>query len=291
MSILVDKNTRLICQGFTGTHGTFHSEQAIAYGTNLVGGVTPNKGGQVHLGKPVFNTVREAVEKTRANATMIYVPAKFALSAIIEAIENEIPLIVCITEGIPVLDMIKVKDKITESKSRLIGPNCPGIITPEECKIGIMPGNIHRKGFCGIVSRSGTLTYEAVAQTSENGLGQSTVIGIGGDPINGTSFIDFLELFLKDNETKSILMIGEIGGSSEEEAAEFIKSSKIKKPIVGFIAGKTAPPGRRMGHAGAIISGGKGNADDKIEKMKSCGILIAESPAQIGKTLYDKLAR
>jgi len=291
MSILVDKNTKVIVQGFTGKHGTFHSEQAIAYGTNLVGGVTPNKGGQVHLGKPVFNTVKEAIEKTQANATMIYVPAKFATSAIIEAIENEIPLIVCITEGIPILDMIKVKGKLSKSKSRLIGPNCPGIISPNECKIGIMPGNIHKKGSCGIVSRSGTLTYEAVAQTSENGLGQSTVIGIGGDPVTGTSFIDCLELFLKDAETKSILMIGEIGGSSEEEAAEFIKSSKVKKPIVGFIAGKTAPPGRRMGHAGAIISGGKGNAEDKIEKMKSCGILIAESPAQIGQTLHEKLAR
>ena len=291
MSILVDKNTKVICQGFTGVHGTFHSEQAIAYGTNLVGGVTPNKGGQVHLGKPVFNTVKEAVEKTQANATMIYVPAKFAISAIIEAIENEIPLIVCITEGIPVLDMVKVKEKLTKSKSRLIGPNCPGIITPSECKIGIMPGNIHKKGSCGIVSRSGTLTYEAVAQTSENGLGQSTVIGIGGDPINGTSFVDCLEFFLKDKETESILLIGEIGGSLEEEAAEFIKSSKVKKPTVGFIAGKTAPPGRRMGHAGAIISAGEGNAEDKIEKMKSCGISIAESPAQIGKTLYDKLAR
>ena len=291
MSILIDKNTKVICQGFTGSHGTFHSEQAIAYGTNLVGGVTPKKGGQVHLGKPVFNTVQEAVEKTQANATMIYVPAKFAASAIIESIENELPLIVCITEGIPILDMIKVKEKLFKSKSRLIGPNCPGIITPDECKIGIMPGNIHKRGSCGIVSRSGTLTYEAVAQTSEHGLGQSTVIGIGGDPINGTSFVDVLELLLKDEETKSILLIGEIGGSSEEEAAEFIKCSKVKKPIVGFIAGKTAPPGRRMGHAGAIISGGKGKAENKIEKMKSCGILIAESPAQIGKTLQEKLAR
>ena len=291
MSVLVDKNTKLICQGFTGRHGTFHSEQAIAYGTNLVGGVTPNKGGQIHLGKPVFNTVKEAIEKTKANATMIYVPAKFAASAIIEAIENEIPLIVCITEGIPILDMIKVKAKLAKSKSRLIGPNCPGIITPDECKIGIMPGNIHKRGSCGIVSRSGTLTYEVVAQTSENGIGQSTVIGIGGDPINGMSFIDCLELFLKDKETQSILMIGEIGGSSEEEAAEFIKSSQVKKPIVGFIAGKTAPVSKRMGHAGAIISGGKGSAEDKIEKMNSCGILVAESPAEIGKTLYDKLAR